>query len=65
VVPEIRGRGLGGTGSINFMMNHRGDGKCYDVWANLTNDPTWSWNNVLPFFKKFEDYHGVFQPVDE
>jgi choline dehydrogenase len=53
-----RGRVLGGCSSINAMLYMRGQARDYDQWAELTGDPTWSWNSVLPIFKGTEDYWG-------
>jgi choline dehydrogenase-like flavoprotein len=53
-----RGKVLGGCTSINAMLYLRGQRRDYDEWARLTGDPSWSWENVLPVFKRSEDYHG-------
>ncbi|MGF6780497.1 choline dehydrogenase [Paraburkholderia sp. GAS334] len=53
-----RGRVLGGSSSINGMIYMRGQREDYDDWARVTNDPSWAWQNVLPVFKRSEDYHG-------
>jgi choline dehydrogenase len=53
-----RGRVLGGCSSINAMIYMRGQKGDYDYWASLGN-AGWSWDEVLPLFKKIEDYqHG-------
>ena len=52
-----RGRVLGGSSSINAMVYIRGQAADYDGWAAQGN-AGWSWNEVLPYFKKSEDYHG-------
>src|SRR5690606_22508040 len=52
-----RGRVLGGSSSINGMIYMRGQRADYDGWAALGN-PGWSWDEVLPFFKRSEDHHG-------
>ena len=55
-----RGRVLGGGSSINAMLYLRGQARDYDGWARLSGDDGWSWRNVLPLFKKVEDYqHGA------
>jgi len=51
-----RGRVLGGCSSINAMLYLRGQARDYDEWARLTGDPGWSWNRVLPLFRKSEDH---------
>ena len=53
-----RGKVLGGCSSINGMIYMRGQAQDYDDWASLTGDASWSWQEVLPLFKRFEDYHG-------
>jgi choline dehydrogenase len=60
-----RGRVLGGCSSINAMVYMRGQQRDFDEWASLTGDDSWSWNQVLPLFKRSEDhwrggdaYHG-------
>ena len=52
-----RGKTLGGCSSINGMIYMRGQSRDYDNWARATGDEAWTWNNVLPFFKKHEDYY--------
>jgi choline dehydrogenase len=52
-----RGKVLGGCSSINAMLYLRGQRRDYDGWAELTGDPSWSWERVLPVFKRSEDHH--------
>ncbi|XP_054745768.1 glucose dehydrogenase [FAD, quinone] [Anastrepha obliqua] len=68
-----KGRGIGGTSLINFMLYTRGHRKDYDYWAALGNKG-WSYDEVLPYFKKSENihieelrkspYHGRNGPLD-
>jgi choline dehydrogenase len=53
-----RGRVLGGCSSINGMIYMRGQREDYDDWAHITGDRGWSWDSVLPVFKRSEDHHG-------
>ncbi len=52
-----RGKTLGGSSSINGMIYMRGQARDYDSWAQATGDASWTWDNVLPYFKKHEDYY--------
>ncbi|SFQ18414.1 GMC family oxidoreductase [Variovorax sp. 770b2] len=52
-----RGKTLGGCSSINGMIYMRGQSRDYDQWADLTGDDSWCWQNVLPAFKKHEDFY--------
>jgi choline dehydrogenase len=52
-----RGKVLGGCSSINGMIYMRGQARDYDQWRQLGNDG-WGWEDVLPFFRQSEDYHG-------
>ena len=55
VTPVHRGKGLGGSSSINAMVYIRGVAHDYDLWRQFGN-PGWAWDDVLPFFKRFEDH---------
>jgi choline dehydrogenase len=52
-----RGKTLGGSSSINGMIYMRGQSRDYEQWAQLTGDESWRWQNVLPAFKKHEDFY--------
>ncbi|MGH6728318.1 MAG: GMC family oxidoreductase [Pseudolabrys sp.] len=49
-----RGKVIGGSSAINAMVYMRGQAGDYDHWRQL-GLPGWSWEEVLPFFKKHED----------
>ena len=64
-----RGKVLGGTSSLNGLLYVRGQKEDYDDWAALGNKG-WSYDEVLPYFKKSEDqergadkYHGTGGPL--
>jgi choline dehydrogenase len=66
---QPRGKRLGGTGAINGAVYMRGRRDDYDSWEKL-GCPGWSYEDVLPYFRKSEDnergesrYHGVGGPV--
>ncbi len=48
-----RGKGLGGSSSINGLLYVRGQPQDYDRWAQLGNRG-WGWDDVLPLFKRSE-----------
>ncbi|MFT3965603.1 MAG: GMC family oxidoreductase N-terminal domain-containing protein [Sphingobium sp.] len=50
-----RGRVIGGSSSINGMIYMRGQAADYDGWRQAGN-AGWSWDEVLPFFRKSEDH---------
>jgi choline dehydrogenase len=65
-----RGKLLGGSSSINAMIYIRGARADYDEWAELTGDQSWSYDHVLPLFRRMEDnargadrFHGVGGPL--
>jgi choline dehydrogenase len=50
-----RGRVMGGSSSINGMLYVRGAPADFDGWAQM-GCRGWSWDDVLPYFKKSEHY---------
>ena len=50
-----RGKTLGGCSSINGMLYIRGQAADYDGWRQM-GLPGWGWDDVLPYFRKSEDY---------
>lgn len=64
-----RGKGWGGSSSINGMIYIRGHARDYDQWRQ-TGLAGWGYDDVLPYFKKAEnyeegadDYHGGDGPL--
>ncbi|KAF4309876.1 Glucose-methanol-choline oxidoreductase [Botryosphaeria dothidea] len=46
-----RGKCLGGSSALNFMIYQRGTAQCYDQWAETLGDDSWSWANTQKHFK--------------
>lgn len=53
-IPATRGKVLGGSSAINGMLFVRGHRANYDGWAC----PGWGYEDVLPAFKRLEDWEG-------
>ena len=51
-----RGRVLGGCSSINGMIYTRGQRGDYDEWAALPGCEGWSYDELLPYFKRPEHF---------
>src|SRR2546427_9798328 len=52
-VPVPRGKMLGGSSSLNYMMYVRGHPGDFDSWAE-GGATGWSYTEVLPYFRKSE-----------
>ena len=69
LIPYTRGKVLGGSSSVNGMLYLRGNHENYNGWA-ASGCAGWSFEDVLPFFKKLENhqdgetpYHGAGGPI--
>ncbi|MGZ9030567.1 MAG: GMC family oxidoreductase [Burkholderiaceae bacterium] len=68
---QPRGRGLGGSSTINAMVYLRGQREDYDDWV-ADGATGWGWNDVLPYFRRSEnnersgvdDCHGRGGPLN-
>jgi choline dehydrogenase len=56
-----RGRGLGGSSSINGLIYVRGQPQDYERWAALGN-AGWAWEDVQPYFQRSE---MAYSNIDE
>ena len=54
-IPQVRGRVIGGSGSINGMVFVRGNARNYDDWA-AAGCQGWSYSDVLASFKRLENW---------
>ncbi|MGN6588375.1 MAG: GMC family oxidoreductase [Solirubrobacterales bacterium] len=64
-----RGKGLGGSSSMNAMLYVRGNPLDYEGWVEAGAEG-WGWDDVLPYFLRAEDnergaseYHAVGGPL--
>ena len=53
-----RGKGLGGSSSINGMVYVRGHPQDFDNWGA----DGWSYRDVLPYFRRAENWQGADDP---
>ncbi|KAF4776131.1 glucose oxidase [Colletotrichum scovillei] len=54
----IGGVMLGGSTGVNAMQVHRGQKEDYDRWGSyFGNESEWSWDGLLPYFKKAWNFH--------
>jgi choline dehydrogenase-like flavoprotein len=68
---QPRGRGLGGSSSINAMVYLRGQREDYEDWV-AAGATGWGWNDVLPYFRRSENnertgadaFHGRGGPLN-
>jgi choline dehydrogenase len=65
-----RGKGLGGSSSMNAMLYVRGRPLDYDLWESQ-GCPGWGWNDVRPYFLRAEnnergesEHHAVGGPLN-
>ena len=65
----VRGKVLGGSGSINGLVFLRGAADDYDQWERM-GAKGWSYGDVLPYFRKMEscvtgdhEHHGHDGPI--
>ncbi|XP_029176889.1 glucose dehydrogenase [FAD, quinone]-like [Nylanderia fulva] len=68
-----KGKVMGGTSVLNYMIATRGNAEDYDRWAEMGNEG-WAYKDVLKYFKKLETidipelrsdttYHGTEGPM--
>ncbi|CAG2119893.1 unnamed protein product, partial [Medioppia subpectinata] len=74
-VPDQSGKTLGGSSALNVMAFNRGNSRGYDEWAHKYGADGWSYRDVLPVFREWEnntdprivynepEYHGTHGPI--
>ena len=58
-IPYDRGKGLGGSSSINFSCWTVGPSGDYDEIARTVEDDEWKWTNAQQRYKRIESYHAA------
>jgi choline dehydrogenase len=57
------GKLVGGGSSVHGQVNMRCLPSDYDLWAELLRSSEWSYDDLLPYFIKCEDYPGSDSPA--
>ncbi|RDA93887.1 hypothetical protein CP533_4550, partial [Ophiocordyceps camponoti-saundersi (nom. inval.)] len=47
-----RGRCLGGSSALNFMLYHRATRGSLDLWSEIVGDDSYRFENLLPYYKR-------------
>ncbi|CCM06052.1 uncharacterized protein FIBRA_08299 [Fibroporia radiculosa] len=69
-IPYQRGRVLGGSSTINYMIWNRGSVDDWNRYAEYTGDSGWSWDEIFPYMLKSEtlvppsDHHDTAGEVN-
>lgn len=56
-----RGKALGGSSAINYMMYVRGSLQDYDDWAIIANDEGWNAEEMMKYMRK----HQTLEPISD
>lgn len=51
------GKLLSGSSSVNYAMWTRGGADDYNLWSDIVSDKRWSYEGMLPWFRKTESHH--------
>lgn len=51
-ISYARGKCLGGSSALNFMVHHRGSTGSYKKWADTVGDQSYTLDNLTPYFKR-------------
>lgn len=61
IIAQPRGKVLGGTSAINFLMASHGTASEFQHWEELGN-PGWNWESMLQYYRKSETFNS---PTEE
>ncbi|KAG5892360.1 hypothetical protein JTB14_035974 [Gonioctena quinquepunctata] len=61
------GKGVGGTTLLNGAVYSHADPNVFKKWVEITNDSSWSYEKVMPFYKKSEnfDHRNLYTYIDK
>ncbi|TIC45875.1 alcohol oxidase [Wallemia mellicola] len=51
-----RGKIVGGSTAVNALYMTRSTKDQHDAWSELIDDDGWNWDNLLPYFRRFETF---------
>jgi choline dehydrogenase-like flavoprotein len=65
--PQLDGRSvknnaarlLSGSAGVSYGAWMRGHANEYDLWVKDVSDPCWSYEGLLPYFRRVEQYHDT------
>ncbi|KAL4786872.1 hypothetical protein BJX76DRAFT_354684 [Aspergillus varians] len=60
-----RGKALGGSSAINYMMYVRGSVQDYDDWAALVDNEGWSSVSMQPYMRKHQTLESTHPPAGD
>ncbi|KAK4142873.1 uncharacterized protein C8A04DRAFT_12844 [Dichotomopilus funicola] len=63
-INQSRGKMLGGSSALNFLMLLYPSKGNIDAWADLGN-PSWNYDALAPYFRKFATVHGSPQSAKD
>lgn len=61
LVNLARGKVLGGSSALNYMLWNRASAPEYDIWETLGN-PGWNWDSMLAGMVRSENFTGIDSP---
>lgn len=60
-----RGKLLGGSSAINYMVYVRGQSSEYDDWAEIVGDDGWSANNMMHYMRKHQSLEPLSKEIKD